>query len=126
MQRVALHPDRAPDIGPMEQRAVLAALNGQTGCVMRSVVYDENVIYADLRVHTYMTLIGPGFALVAIGRYDYERVILIFDSLREAIEKYLRVVESCERDPLCREGDRLHAWDITDHQQVPCNEAKAA
>lgn len=126
MQRVIWHPDLNPDVGPIEQRGVLDALQGQTGYVMRSVILDSGVLCVDLRVHTFMTPMGFGYALVAIGRTKSEMVVLTFDSLQEAIAKYMRVVERCEQDPLCRMDDRPHAWDMTDHHLVPCNEAKAA
>ena len=126
MQRVIWHPDRDPDVGPMEQRAVLAALNGQTSYLMRSVIFDANTLHVDLRVHAFNTVVGMGYALVAVGREKDETVIVSFDSMQEAVEKYMRVVERCERDPLCRLDGRQHAWDVTDHHLIPCNDAKAA
>lgn len=124
MQRVILHPDRRSEVSDADRDHILRLLDARSP-MARSVIFDSSpreIIYADLQVRPFDASYGRmHFALIALGRAKDERIILEFDSMGEAMGKYRRTVERCEADPLCRQGDREHAWDVTDRLEVPCN-----
>jgi hypothetical protein len=123
MERLITHPTISPEIEGVQRHQIMLSV-ASTAPIARSVTFDQPTgrIYADLRVHPFAEeRFGPGYAVVAIGAGKKETIIVAFDSREEAIDRYCKIVEICERDPLAREGDRQHAWDITDHLAVPCN-----
>jgi len=123
MERLISHPNVPPDIDGVERQRIMLSV-GRTSPIARSVTFDQasGHVYADLRVHPFLDLgFGPGYALVALGAGKHETIIVAFDSRVEAMTRYHKVIEACERDPMAREGDRTHAWDLTDHLEVPCN-----
>jgi hypothetical protein len=122
-RRSLINPGYPTDVDP-DYALLVARMMNTTPWIARSVVFDgppfAPQIVMDLRVHPFICpdTEKERYAIVADGPGT---ILIDFPARRHALRYYRDLVKTCQDDPNTREGDRPHAWDVTDIPGVPMN-----